>query len=86
MVWTLRKANNRPTGLADIFLTLRNILNTNAFGVASNPLIFGNATFGARRTVISKALRLEHDDVPERMVEVAAHAGSSSDVMSMVDR
>lgn len=36
--------------------------------------------------VISKALRLEYDDVPERMVEVAAPTGSSSDVMSMVDR
>lgn len=36
--------------------------------------------------VISKALRLEYDDVPERMVEVAAPKGSSSDVMSMVDR
>ncbi|HWA92574.1 MAG TPA: carboxymuconolactone decarboxylase family protein [Rhizomicrobium sp.] len=36
--------------------------------------------------VISKALRLEYDDVPDRMVEVAAPTGSSSDVMRMVDR
>jgi alkylhydroperoxidase family enzyme len=36
--------------------------------------------------VISKALRLEYDDVPERMVEVAAPKGASSDVMKMVDR
>jgi len=36
--------------------------------------------------VVSKALRLEYDDVPERMVEVAAPTGSSSDVMRMVDR
>lgn len=36
--------------------------------------------------VISKALKLEYDDVPERMVEVAAPTGSSGDVMRMVDR
>ena len=36
--------------------------------------------------VISKALRLEYDDVPERMIEVAAPTGTSSDVMRMVDR
>jgi hypothetical protein len=86
MVWTLRKANNRPRGLSHIFQTHRNILNTNAFGVASNPLIFGNATFGARPAVISKAQRLEYDDVPERMVEVFAPAGSSRDLMRIVDR
>lgn len=36
--------------------------------------------------VISKALRLEYDDVDERVVEVAAPKGSSADVMRMVDR
>jgi len=36
--------------------------------------------------VISKALRLEYDDVPDRMVEVAAPKGSGADVMRMVDR
>ena len=36
--------------------------------------------------VISKALRLEYDDVPDRMVEVAAPTGASGDVMRMVDR
>lgn len=36
--------------------------------------------------VISKALRLEYDDVPDRMVEVAAPAGGGNDVMRMVDR
>ncbi len=36
--------------------------------------------------VISKALRLEYDDVPDRMVEVAAPKGGSADVMRMVDR
>jgi alkylhydroperoxidase family enzyme len=36
--------------------------------------------------VISKALRLEYDDVPDRMVEVAAPKASSADVMRMVDR
>ena len=34
---------------------------------------------------MSRALRLEYDDVDERVVEVAAPAGASSDVMSMVD-
>lgn len=38
--------------------------------------------------VISKALRLEYDDVDDRMVEVPAPTGegASSDVMSMVDK
>jgi len=36
--------------------------------------------------VISKALRLEYDDVDERVVEVAAPKGASADVMRMVDR
>lgn len=36
--------------------------------------------------VISKALRLEFDDVDERIVEVAAPSSASADVMRMVDR
>ncbi|MEI9993048.1 MAG: carboxymuconolactone decarboxylase family protein [Rhizomicrobium sp.] len=36
--------------------------------------------------VMSKALRLEYDDVDDRIVEVAAPAGSSADVMRMVDQ
>lgn len=32
-----------------------------------------------------RALRLEYDDVAERIVEIAAPAGASADVMSMVD-
>ncbi len=36
--------------------------------------------------VISKALRLEYDDVDERIVEVAAPGGASADVMRMVDQ
>jgi alkylhydroperoxidase family enzyme len=35
---------------------------------------------------MSRALRLEYDDVDERVVEVAAPAGASADVMSMVDK
>lgn len=35
--------------------------------------------------VMSRALRLEYDDVDERVVEIAAPAGSSDDVMNMVD-
>jgi len=36
--------------------------------------------------VISKALRLEYDDVDERIVEIAAPEGSGADVMRMVDQ
>jgi hypothetical protein len=36
--------------------------------------------------VISKALRLEYDDVDERIVEIAAPSGNAADVMNMVDR
>jgi alkylhydroperoxidase family enzyme len=35
--------------------------------------------------VMSRALRLEYDDVDERIVEVPAPAGSAYDVMNMVD-
>ena len=34
---------------------------------------------------MSRALRLEYDDVDERIVEIAAPTGSSNDVMNMVD-
>jgi alkylhydroperoxidase family enzyme len=36
--------------------------------------------------VITKALRLEYDDVDDRIVEVAAPKNASSDVMKMVDQ
>ncbi|MAT94675.1 MAG: carboxymuconolactone decarboxylase [Halioglobus sp.] len=36
--------------------------------------------------VMSRALRLEYDDVDERIVEVAAPPGSAYDVMAVVDR
>ncbi|CDO58758.1 Alkylhydroperoxidase AhpD core domain [Candidatus Phaeomarinobacter ectocarpi] len=35
--------------------------------------------------IMSRALRLEYDDVDDRIVEIAAPEGSSADVMSMVD-
>jgi alkylhydroperoxidase family enzyme len=35
---------------------------------------------------MSRALRLEYDDVDERVVEIAAPKGASTDVMSMVDK
>ena len=35
---------------------------------------------------MSRARRLEYDDVDERVVEIAAPAGASADVMSMVDK
>lgn len=35
--------------------------------------------------VMSRALRLEYDDVDERIVEIAAPEGGSDDVMKMVD-
>ena len=34
---------------------------------------------------MSRALRLEYDDVAERIVEIAAPANASNDVMNMVD-
>ena len=42
------------------------------------------ATYDMHATM-SRALRLEYDDVDERVVEIAAPTGSSNDVMSMVD-
>ena len=36
--------------------------------------------------VMSRALRLEYDDVDERIVEIAAPEGGSDDVMRMVDQ
>ena len=36
--------------------------------------------------VMSRALRLEYDDVAERVVEIAAPEDTSTDVMSMVDK
>ncbi|KCZ62732.1 carboxymuconolactone decarboxylase [Hyphomonas sp. L-53-1-40] len=35
--------------------------------------------------IMSRALKLEYDDVEERVVEIAAPDGSDTDVMSMVD-
>ncbi|TNE58884.1 MAG: carboxymuconolactone decarboxylase family protein [Alphaproteobacteria bacterium] len=35
--------------------------------------------------IMSRALRLEYDDVDERVVEIAAPTGSDNDVMNMVD-
>lgn len=35
--------------------------------------------------IMSRALRLEYDDVSDRVVEIAAPEGSDNDVMSMVD-
>jgi alkylhydroperoxidase family enzyme len=36
--------------------------------------------------IMSRALKLEYDDVEERVVEIAAPDGSDTDVMSMVDK
>lgn len=47
-------------------------------------LTYVTATYDMHATM-SRALRLEYDDVDERIVEVPAPAGSSDDVMSMVD-
>lgn len=43
------------------------------------------ATYDMHATM-SRALRLEYDDVDERVVEIAAPAGASADIMSMVDK
>ena len=47
-------------------------------------LTYVTATYDMHATM-SRALRLEYDDVEERVVEVPAPDGSSGDVMSMVD-
>ncbi len=47
-------------------------------------LTYVTATY-MMHAVMSRALRLEYDDVEERVVEVPAPTGGSDDVMSMVD-
>ena len=48
-------------------------------------LTYITATYEMHATM-SRALRLEYDDVDERVVEIAAPKGASTDVMSMVDK
>lgn len=48
-------------------------------------LTYITATYEMHATM-SRALRLEYDDVDERVVEIAAPKGASMDVMSMVDK
>jgi len=48
-------------------------------------LTYITATYEMHATM-SKALRLEYDDVDDRVVEIAAPAGANTDVMSMVDK
>jgi alkylhydroperoxidase family enzyme len=48
-------------------------------------LTYITATYEMHATM-SRALRLEYDDVDERVVEIAAPKGASADVMSMVDK
>ncbi len=47
-------------------------------------LTYTTATYDMHATM-SRALRLEYDDVDERVVEVPAPEGSATDVMNMVD-
>jgi len=47
-------------------------------------LTYTTATYDMHATM-SRALRLEYDDVDERVVEVAAPEGAATDVMNMVD-
>ena len=48
-------------------------------------LTYITATYEMHATMC-RALRLEYDDVDERVVEIAAPAGASTDVMRMVDK
>ena len=48
-------------------------------------LTYITTTYDMHATM-SRALRLEYDDVDERVVEIAAPKGASMDVMSMVDK
>ncbi|MGB3627770.1 MAG: carboxymuconolactone decarboxylase family protein [Henriciella sp.] len=47
-------------------------------------LTYVTATYDMHATM-SRALKLEYDDIDERVVEIAAPAGSDDDVMGMVD-
>ena len=59
-------------------------LKTNLSDEEILELTYVTATYDMHATM-SRALRLEYDDVDERIVEVPAPDGSSDDVMSMVD-
>lgn len=48
-------------------------------------LTYAVCTYRLHATVC-RALRLEYDDVEERVVEIAAPAGASSDIMSQISR
>jgi len=48
-------------------------------------LTYAVATYGMHAT-ICRALRLEYDDVPERIVEIAAPGNQAADVMGQISR
>lgn len=48
-------------------------------------LTYAIATYGMH-AAITRALRLEYDDIPERIEEIAAPTGAATDVMSQISR
>jgi alkylhydroperoxidase family enzyme len=48
-------------------------------------LTYAIATYGMH-AAITRALRLEYDDIPERITEIAAPEGAATDVMSQISR
>ena len=64
------------------FAALRAVLSEEAV----LELTYAIATYGLHAT-ICRALRLEYDDVPERIVEIAApQGGGAADVMGQISR
>jgi alkylhydroperoxidase family enzyme len=64
-----------------VFEALRTVLSDEAV----LELTYAVATYGMHAT-ICRALRLEYDDFEERIVEIAAPEGASTDVMSQISR
>jgi alkylhydroperoxidase family enzyme len=48
-------------------------------------LTYAVATYGMH-AIICRALRLEYDDIPERITEIAAPEGANADVMGQISR
>ena len=67
-----------PDGVFDV-------LKANLSDEAILELTYITCTYAMHATM-SRALKLEYDDVDERVVEVAAPGAQSADVMSMVDK
>jgi alkylhydroperoxidase family enzyme len=63
------------------FAALQSHLNDEAI----MELTYAIATYGMH-AAITRALRLEYDDIPERIEEIAAPTGAATDVMSQISK